>query len=84
MFRELLKSVFRLTSSPAFRFVTLFGGARPMNEGPDVTELDEAVERLRRGYQKPLFPLPTPLDRQTANGEDAVVERDSAAPMSPA
>jgi hypothetical protein len=75
---KLLKLILLKTSFSPFRFVTLFRGARPMNEEADVSELDEAVERLRRNYQKPLFPSPSQSERQTANDEDAANGSEAA------
>jgi hypothetical protein len=83
MFREILKSVFRLTSFSASRFVTLFGGARPMNEEADVTEVVEAIERLRRGYQKP-FPASILSDQPISKNEVEEVASDSTGALSSA
>jgi hypothetical protein len=47
-----------------------------MNEEADTTEVVEAIERLRRGYQKPLYPTPNPPDQHTGNDGDEAHRRD--------
>jgi hypothetical protein len=48
-----------------------------MNEEPDVTEVVEAMERLRRGYQKPLYPRPNQSDHHTENDGEEANRRES-------
>lgn len=48
-----------------------------MNEEADTTEVTEAIERLRRGYQKPLLPEYQPPSQQTSDDNDGKDERDS-------
>jgi hypothetical protein len=76
MFHEILKSIFLKTIFRATRFVTLFGGARQMNEEADVTEVVEAIERLRRSYRKP-FPASILSGQPIPTNEVEEVESDS-------
>jgi hypothetical protein len=43
-----LKSIVPKISFPAFRFVTLFGGARPMNEEAYEPEVEEILSTISR------------------------------------
>jgi hypothetical protein len=47
-----------------------------MKEEPDVTEVVEAIERLRRGYQKP-FPVSTQPDQPISTNEVEEDDTDS-------
>ena len=54
-----------------------------MNEEADVTEVVEAIERLRRGYQKP-FPASILSDQPLSKNEVEEVESDSTGALSSA
>lgn len=53
-----------------------------MNEEPDVTEVVEAIERLRRGYQKP-FPVSTHSDQPITTSKVENLETDSTGETKP-